>query len=117
MNLIKPYHGAVEATAAVEGVEDQELPEETLSKKLEQDFSHSKDGPRLANSRAKVGLGARLGHLEGGQRVQLLKVLDEFTGLLQDTPARTSLLLRDVTLSEVKAFFATPPGKEAARGD
>ena len=99
VNLLKPYRGEVEAAAAV-GVDVEELPDEVVSQRGEQDFSHSMAGPRLANSQARAEIGARLGHLEEGQRKQLMRVLDEYALIMQDTPSRTPLLQHDVVLVE-----------------
>ena len=98
VNLLKPYQGEMGAAAAV-GVDTEEVPEETVPK-LTPDFSHSRDGPRLANSQARLELGARLGHLKEGQKDQLLRLLDEFSGVMDNTPTRTHLLKHDVTLVE-----------------
>ena len=96
VNLIKPYRGEVGSSAAVcTGADAEELPDEIVP--TLQDFAHTRDGPRLTNSRARRELGEKLGHLETGQRQQLLRMLDEFPGILQDTPTRTHILQHDVT--------------------
>ena len=99
VNLLKPYQGEMGAAAAV-GVDGEEVPEETMLQLVEKDFSHAKAGPRLANSQARLELRARLGHLSEGQKDQLLRLLDNFSGVMGDTPTRTHLLQHDVALVE-----------------
>lgn len=98
LNLIKEYKEEAEASAAI-GVDGEELPEEALGKTGS--FSHENQaGPRLENSQALQKLHARLDHLGAGQTTQLLQLLQDYKGLLNDTPTRTDILQHDLQLTE-----------------
>ena len=78
----------------------EEVPGETVCKGWEEDFSHSKDGPRLAKLRARAEIGAKLGHLEEGRREQLLRVRSDSTRITRDTPTKTLPPQLDASLVE-----------------
>lgn len=123
VNLLKPYvsrasfgsEGEVELSEArpvclampsssvVLEVEDLTGPDEVM-------FSG-----RLRNKEALDKLESVLGHLESGQRVQLVKLIRSFSCLFGDTPSRTTLLKHDIDVGGAKPirqrFYRVHPEK------
>ena len=100
----------------------EEVPGETVSKGWEEDFSHSKDGPRLAKLRARAEIGAKLGHLEEGRREQLLRVRSDSTRITyarhpgQDPPSPARCIAGGRCQAGEAAPVSSLPREEAADG-